>query len=117
MILFFFLKSQLNLKIKSAIHFSHSGIKKPLSEVAFQTRESLKRPCFPLPLSILAGSNLIMLLFFFCNHRLIPKKIHPHSISGKIHPRLISEKIHAKPPRKTKSIAIFFCSLCFLDQF
>ena len=39
-----------------------------------------KRPYFPLPLSILAGTNLIMLLlffFFFCDPRLIPKKIHP----------------------------------------
>ena len=61
----FLFKSLLNLKTERATHFSHSGIKKPLSEVAFQTRESLKRPCFPLPLSILAGSNLIMLFFYF----------------------------------------------------
>ena len=39
-------------------------------------RESLKRPYFPLLLSILAGTNLIMLFIFFCNPRLIPKKIH-----------------------------------------
>ena len=63
--LFFFFLSLLNLKIKMATHFSHSGIKKPFSEVALQTRESLKRPYFPLPLSILAGTNLIMLLSFF----------------------------------------------------
>ena len=69
--------SLLYLKIKRATHFSHSGIKKPFSEVALQTRESLKRPYFSLPLSILAGTNLIMLLLFFCNPRLIPKKIHP----------------------------------------
>ena len=31
---------------------------------------------FPLPLSILVGTNLIMLLLFFFNLRLIPKKIH-----------------------------------------
>ena len=39
------------------------GIKKPFSEVALQTRES--RPYFPLPLSILAGTYLIMLFIFF----------------------------------------------------
>ena len=86
---------------KGHTHFSHSGIKKPFSEVALQTRDSLKRPYFPLPLSIHAGTNLIMLLLLFCN----PRKSIPHSISGKIHPRLISEKIHAKPPRKTQKIA------------
>ena len=80
-------------------------MKKPFSEVALQTRESLERPYFPLPLSleasrspslklpsrrenpskgpiflsILAGTNLIMVLIFifFCNPRLIPEKIHP----------------------------------------
>ena len=41
------------------------GIKKPFSEVALQSRESLKRPYFPLPLSILAGTNLITLTLFF----------------------------------------------------
>ena len=72
---------------------------------------------FPLPFSILAGTNLISYYYFFCNPRLIPKKIHLHSIFGKIHPRLISEKIHprlifdkihAKPPRKTKKKCFFF---------
>ena len=82
---FFFFKSLLNLKIKSA-NFSHSGIKKSLSEVALQTRESLKRPYFPLPLSILQGTNLIMLLFsFFAAPVWFPRKSIPHSISGKIH--------------------------------
>ena len=32
---------------------------------------------FPLPLSILAGTNLIMLLIFLFNPSLLPKKIHP----------------------------------------
>ena len=71
---FFFI---LNLKLKRVTHFSRSAMKKPFSEVALQTTESLKRPYFPLPLSILAGTNLIMLFYFFCNPRLIPKKIHP----------------------------------------
>ena len=66
-----------------------------------------KRPYFPLPLSILAGTNLIMLLlllFFFATPVWFPRKSIPHSISGKIHPRLISEKIQAKTPRKTKKM-------------
>ena len=73
----------LNLKLKKVTTSLTGGIKKPFSEVALQTRESLKRPYFPLPLSILAGTNLIMLLLllllllFFCNPHLIPKKIHP----------------------------------------
>ena len=33
-------------------------------------------PYFPLPLSILASTNLIMLLLFLFNPRLLPKKIH-----------------------------------------
>ena len=60
--LFYFI---LNPKFKKVTHFSHSAIKEPFSEVSFQTRESLKWPYFPLPLSILVGTNLIMLLLFF----------------------------------------------------
>ena len=69
----------LNLKLKKATTSLTRGIKKPCSEVALQTRESLKKPYFPLPLSILVGTNLIMLLLLllFCNPHLIPKKIHP----------------------------------------
>ena len=78
-----------------------------------QTRESLKRPYFPLPLSILAGTNLIMLLFsFFAAPVWFPRKSIPHSISGKIHPRLISEKIHAKPQGKQKKKIPFFFVPC-----
>ena len=74
---FFLFLFLLNQKIRRATHFSHSVTKKAFSEVALQTRESLKWPYFPLPLSILAGTNLIIFLFlFFCNPRLIPKKIH-----------------------------------------
>ena len=63
------------------------GIKKPFSEVALQTRES--RPYFPLPLSILAGTYLIMLFIFiyfsfFCNPIWFPRKSIPHLISRKI---------------------------------
>ena len=114
--------SPLNIKIERAIiRFSHSGIKnqKPFSEVALQTRESLKRPYFPLPLSILAGTNLIMLLLllFFCNPRLIPKKIHPpfdfrensSSFDFRENPR--------KTPKENQKNCFFFGSLCFLDLF
>ena len=62
MICFPFFFIILNLKLKRTAHFSHSGIKEPFS---LQTRESLKRPYFPLPLSILAVTNLIMFLIFF----------------------------------------------------
>ena len=72
--LFFFI---LNPKFKRVTHFSHSTIKKPFSEVSLQTRESLKKPYFPLPLSILTCTNLIMLLIFLFNPRLLPKKFHP----------------------------------------
>ena len=70
------------------------------------TRESLKKPYFPLLLSILAGTNLIMLLFFFLQPPFDSQE-NPSPIwfPGKIHPRLISEKIHSKPPKKTKKIA------------
>ena len=82
MICFFFsfsFLSLLNLKLRRATHFSQ-GIKMPLSEVALQTRESLKRPYFPLPLSIPAGSNLIMgFIFLFY-------PFHPHSIPKQTHP-------------------------------
>ena len=51
--------SILNLKIKRVTPLLSLGITNPFSE-DFQTRESLKRPYFPLPLSILASSNLII---------------------------------------------------------
>ena len=82
-----------------------SRMKKPFSEVALQTRESLERPYFPLPLSILANTYLIMFLFFATTLVWFLRKSIPH---------LISEKIYAKPPRNTKKIA-FFGSPCFLD--
>ena len=50
------------------------GIKKPLCWILLQASIM---PYFPLPLSILAGANLIMLLIFIFNPNLLPKKIHP----------------------------------------
>ena len=44
--------------------------------------ESLKKPYFPLPLSILAGTNLnMLLLFFFATPVWFHRKSIPHSIS------------------------------------
>ena len=103
-----FLLYILNLKLKKATHFSHSRHQEVLLwSCPPETRESLKRPYFPLPLSILAGTNLIMLLLLlllFCN---------PHLISGKIHSLLISEKIHAKPPKENQKNCIFFSHRVF----
>ena len=50
------------------------GIKKPFCWILLQASIM---PYFPLPLSILAGANLIMLLIFIFNPNLLPKKIHP----------------------------------------
>ena len=105
MICFPFVFIILNLKLKRATHFSHSGIKEPFSEVALQTRESLKRPYFPLPLSILAGTNLITLLFyFFATPVWFPRKSIPHLISGKIHPRFSSTIPHKQSSCKHKNL-------------
>ena len=103
-LLYIYIYIYIKYKTQKGHHFS---VKKPFSEVALQTRESLKRPYFPLPLSILAGINLIMLLLLlllFCN---------PHLISGKIHSRLISEKIHAKPPKENQKNCFSFAPCVF----
>ena len=110
--------SLLNIKIERAIHFSHSGIKKSFSEVALRTRESLKRPYFPLPLSILAGTNLIMLLLlFFCNPRLILKKIHPPFDFRENSSSFDFRENPCKTPHENQKNCFFLCSLCFLDLF
>ena len=111
-ICFLLFKSLLNLKIKRGHPHLSLGHQEALSEVALQTRESLKRLHFTLPLSILVGTNLIMLSFFFSTPVWFPTKSTLHSISWKIHVCLISEKIHAKPPRKTRKI-VFFASCVF----
>ena len=112
--LFFFISSLKIMKWPFFTRASRSPFLKPFSEVALQTRESLKGPYFPLPLSILAGTNLIMLLLlFFCNPVWFPRKSIPHSISGKIHPRLISEKMHAKPPKENQKNCFSFAPCVF----
>ena len=113
--LFFFI---LNLKLKRVTHFSRSAMKEPFSEVAFQTIESLKRPYFPLPLSILVGTNLITLLILFFlkpsfhsqanPSRLIPNKIHPPFDFPENSSSFDFRENPCKPPWKTKKIVLFF---------
>ena len=119
MICFPFFFIILNLKLKRTAHFSHSGIKEPFSEVALQTRESLKRPYFPLPLSIFPGTNLItLLLFFSCNPRLIPKKIHPPFDFRENSSSFDFRENPCKTPKENKKKnCFFFSSPCFLDLF
>ena len=77
MICFFFLTSTKS-KNQKGTHFS-LGIKNPFLKLSSNERIPKKSPIFLCysQISILAGTNLIMLLlFFFCNPRLIPKKIH-----------------------------------------
>ena len=60
-----FFLSLLNLKFKmppTSLTQASRIDKKPFSEVALQPERIPKRPYFPLPLSILVGTNLIMLL-------------------------------------------------------
>ena len=71
MICFLFI-SILDLKNKTATPSEAS--RSPFAEFPFQASIM---PYFPLPLSILAGTNLIMLLLFLFNPHLLPKKIHP----------------------------------------
>ena len=117
-IIFTFL-SLLNLKIKRATRCCDSGPRASRSPFLKLPSRRENLPYFSLRLSILAGTNLIMLLlFFYCNPRLIPKKIHPpfdfrensFSFDFRENPSI------QNPQRKPKNL-LFFCSLCFLDLF
>ena len=99
-----------NVRAVRATHFSHSGIRKSFSEIALQTRESLKRPYFPLPLSILAGTNLIMLLLLFFLQPPFDSQENPSHTFDFRESSSSFEKIHAKRSWKTKKTAF----LCFL---
>ena len=113
MIPFYFLFSfLLNLKIKRPpLHsLGHQ------EAVALQTRESLKRPYFPLPLSILAGTNLIMLLLFslfFFKPRLIPKKIHPPFYFRENSSSFDFRENPYKTPKENQKNAFFFSPCVF----
>ena len=75
-------------------------------------------PYFPLPLSILAGTNLIMLLIFLFNPCLLPKKIHsPFDFQENSSSFDFREKSIKTPKENKKKCFYFFCSLCFLDLF
>ena len=108
---FFFI---LNLKLKRVTHFSGSAMKEPFSEVAFQTIESLKRPYFPLPRSILAGTNLIMLLLLllFLQPRLIPKRIHPPFDIRENSSSFNFRENPCKTPKENKKKLLFFLPPC-----
>ena len=71
MICFLFI-SILDLKNKTATPSEAS--RSPFAEFPLQVSIM---PYFPLPLSILTCTNLIMLLIFLFNPHLLPKKIHP----------------------------------------
>ena len=85
------------------------SIKKPFSEVALQTRESLKRPYFPLPLSILPGTNVILLfIFIFLQPRLIPKKIHPPFVFRESSSSFDFRENPCKTPKENQKDCLFF---------
>ena len=75
MICFLFI-SILYLKNKQKKATTSETSRSPFLKLPSRRENPKKRPYFPLPVSILAGTNLIMLLFFFFNPRLIPNKIH-----------------------------------------
>ena len=102
--MFNFFLSLLNLKINT--HFSHSSIKKTFSEVA-QTRESLRRPYFPLPRSILAGTNLIMFLFFLQPPFDSQENLYPIRFPGKFILVWFPRKYIQNPQGKPKNLLFF----------
>ena len=120
---FFFFLPLLNLKIKRATTF----------EVALQPREFPfplfwscppakrvplpKKTYLPLPLSILAGTNLITLILFFLQPPFDSQE-NPSPIwfPGKFILVWFPRKSIQNPQRKPKNL-LFFCSLCFLDLF
>ena len=113
----------LNLKIKRATHLSYSSRscppaeRNPFSEVALQPREFLKKTYFPLPLSILAGTNLITLILFFLQPPFDSQENpSPIRFPGKFILVWFLRKSIQNPQRKPKNL-LFFCSLCFLDLF
>ena len=111
---FFFFLISTKSKNKKATHFSHSGIKKSLffQEVALQ-RESLKRPYFPLPLSILPGTNLILLfIFIFLQPRLIPMKIHPPFDFWENSSSFDFRENPCKTPQENQKDCFFFFASC-----
>ena len=117
---FFFFQSLLNLKINLKIKRPPTSLTrasrspKPFSEVALQTRESLKRPYFPLPLSILPGTNLILLfIFIFLQPRLIPMKIHPPFDFWENSSSFDFRENPCKTPKENKKIAFLLLLVFF----
>ena len=115
-----FFLSLLNIKFKMP-PFSHRASRSPfLKESLFWScppaERIPKRPYFPLPLSILAGTNLIMLLlllFFLQPPFDSQENPSPIRFPGKFILVWFPRKSKQKPQGKPKKL-IFFCSLCFL---
>ena len=101
--------SHSRIKTEAAL-LSHSGIKKPFAEAS---PGRANRPYFPLSLSILAGSNLIIYyILFFCNTRLIPKKIH-HPCDFWGNSSLFDFRENpCKTPKENKKKLLFFFAPC-----
>ena len=76
-------------------------------------RESLKKPYFPLPLSILVGTNLIILLLFLFNPRLLPKKIHPPFDFWENSSSFDFRENPCKTPKENKKIAFLLLLVFF----
>ena len=130
MICLFFFLSLLKPKIKNASHFSLSrssrspflklpsiGHQEALFWSCAPAKRIPKRPYFPLPLSILAGTNLIMLLFIFLQPPFDSQENpSPIRFPGKFILVWFPRKSMQNPQGKPKKL-LFFCSLCFLDLF
>ena len=115
-IIFTFL-SLLNLKIKRATRCCGSGPRASRSHFLKLPSRRENPPHFSLRLSILAGTNLIMLLlFFYCNPRLIPKKIHPLFDFRENSSSFDFRENPCKTPKETKKNCFFFASYVFSLQ-
>ena len=70
---------------------------------------TLKRPYFPLPLSILPGTNLILLfIFIFLQPSLIPKKIHPPFVFRESSSSFDFRENPCKTPNENQKDCFFF---------
>ena len=107
MIWFFFLPL-LNLKIKKATTF----------KVALQPRESLKGPIF---LCHSQSSQVLIDIIFFCNPRLISKKIHPPFDFRENSSSFDFRENPLKTPKENQKICFSFAScdfwICFKGLF
>ena len=100
---------KLNFPLQHFLHY----IGKKLHLVKNPILPSRKRPYFPLPLSILAGTNLIMLLFFIFFATPFDSQENPSLFDfGENLSSFDFRENPCKTPRKTKKIAFFFYAPC-----